>query len=207
MLVIGVVVVIVIFTYRRFNFKSPKRKANRSERDPPTNNMYRLEKHSEALSNAIDMTVSPNSFTKPPSANNTKVHVQKAAEEENVDASDLTEKTINAIANPGYNDLQVKVDTQTNQSGDKQGSNSLANTMTSADYGLAKTITDLGEMNINTDNTDYDHLSSVQLQEKDSVNVYDHVPNIIDSDDTYDHSAINMHKYESNNYDHFDVQN
>lgn len=144
------------------------------------------------------------------------MQVQKAAEDDNensrvvssiVDASCLTEKTINAIANPGYNDLQVNVDTHTIQNGDQQGLNSMSNTMTSADYCLAKP-TDPIDLTLYTDNTDYDHLNSVKHhQENDNVNLYDHVPNIIDSDDTYHHSAINMRASESNNYDHFDVQN
>ncbi|CAC5371760.1 unnamed protein product [Mytilus coruscus] len=214
MLVIVAVVVIVVFTYRRFNSKSPKRKDIRSEGEPPKNNMYTKEKNSECQHYAIDMALNPNSFAKPPEANNTKV--QKAAEDEKensrvvstiVDASNLTKKTTNATANPGYNDLQVKVDTKTNQNEDPQSSNSMANTMKSEDYCLAKPLTYLGEMNSNTDNTDYDHLRSVEHHEKDSVNVYDHVPNIVDSDDTYDHSTINMRESESNNYDHFDVQN
>ncbi|XP_071143388.1 uncharacterized protein [Mytilus edulis] len=181
-LVIGIVVAIVVFTCRRFNSKSWKRKENHIEGEPPKN----------------------------------KIQVQKAAEDENeksrvvsiiVDVSNIPEKTINAIANPGYNDLQVNVDTQTIQNGDQQGLNSMANTMTSADYCLAKP-TDPVDLTLYTDNADYDHLNSVKHhQEKDNVNLYDHVPNIVDSDDTYDHSAINMRTSESNNYDHFDVQN
>lgn len=83
----------------------------------------------------------------------------------------------------------------------------MANTMTSADYCLAKP-TDPVDLTLYTDNTDYDHLNSVKHhQEKDNVNLYDHVPNIIDSDDTYDHSTINICKSDTNNYDHFNVQN
>lgn len=141
------------------------------------------------------MTISSNTFEKPPPGNNSRVYVQKAAENENE----------YAIANPGYNDFQVKVDTKTNQNGDQQGSHSLANNIKSEDYCLAKPLTDTYEMNYHTDIADYDHLGSVKHKEKDNVNVYDHVPNIIDSDDTYDHSSINICKSDANNYDHFDV--
>ncbi|CAG2248513.1 unnamed protein product [Mytilus edulis] len=181
-LVIGVVVAIVVLTCRRFNSKSSKRKDNHSEGEPPKNNTQVQRASEDANENSRVVSII-------------------------VDASNITEKTINAIANPGYNDLQVNVDTQTIQNGDQQGLNSMANTMTSADYCLAKP-TDPVDLTLYTDNTDYDHLNSVKHhQEKDNVNLYDHVPNIVDSDDTYDHSAINICKSDTNNYDHFDVQN
>lgn len=187
----------ISFYYFRLNCKSPIHKDNRNAGDPPKKNIYTQENNSEGHHNAFDMTISSNTFAKPPAAHISRVYVQKAAEDENE----------YAIANPGYNDFQVKVDTKTNQNGDQHGLHPLAIDIQSEDYCLAKPLTDPCEMNHNTNNADYDHLRRVEHQEKESVNVYDHVPNIIDSDDTYDHSAINFHNSESNNYDHFDVQN
>lgn len=96
---------------------------------------------------------------------------------------------------------------KTDSIGYKDSSNSLQNVMISDDYCLAKPISNPGEMDPYTDNADYDHLSNVMNREDNTVNVYDHVPNIIDSDVTYDHSTIHMSKPESDNYDHFNVQN
>ncbi|CAC5374864.1 unnamed protein product [Mytilus coruscus] len=214
MLVIVVIVVIVVFTYRRFNSKIPNINDNRSEQDPPKNNMYTQEENSEGNHRAIEITLGPNSFAKPLAAN--KTQVQKATVEHNEysrivstvsDASNLTKKTSHCIANPGYNDLLLKAETKSNPNPNQQLSNSLTESMKSADYCVAKPITESSELSPYIEHADYDHLNSVKHQEKDSVNVYDHVPNIIDSDDTYDHSASNICKSSAYNYDHFDVQN
>ncbi|CAC5424329.1 unnamed protein product [Mytilus coruscus] len=214
-LVIVVVVVIVVFICKkRFNSKIPKLKDKHSEKDPSKSTTSEQEKISDGQYHEIDITLGPYSFAKPLA--DTYSRVNKAAEDENAysrivsavfDTSNIPEKTNHVISNPGYNDLQIKVDTKNNPIGSQQSSNSLKDKVKPPDYCIAKPITDPGEMDPYTDNADYDHLCNVKNREENTVKIYDHVPNIIDSDATYDHSTINICTAESNNYDHFDVQN
>ncbi|CAC5396417.1 unnamed protein product [Mytilus coruscus] len=180
--------------------------------NPPKNNTCAHERNSDGQYHESDVTLGPYSFAKPLA--DTSVRSERAAEDENeysrivsavFDASNCTEKTNNCIANPGYNDVQIN-NNKTNQIGYQQNSNSSTDEMRSDDYCLAKPISNPGEMDPYTYNADYDHLRNVKNREDNTVKVYDHVPNIIDSDVTYDHSTINICKSESDNYDHFDVQ-
>lgn len=189
--------------------KTPKLNNNRSKE----NNVCAHDRNSDSPYHETGITLGPYSFAKPLSDNN--LRREKATEDENeysrivsavFIASNQAEITNNCIANPEYNDVQINKN-KPNQIGNQQNSNSLTDEMRSNDYCLAKPIADPGEMNPYTDNADYDHLRNVKYSEENTVKVYDHVPNIIDSDVTYDHSTINIRKAEYNTYDHFDTQN
>ncbi|XP_076084792.1 uncharacterized protein LOC143055517 [Mytilus galloprovincialis] len=207
-LVIVVVVVVVVIIYRRrFMSKAPKLNDKRSKENKHRNNVCDGQFHETSV------TLGPYSFAKPLSDNN--VRREKAAEDENeysrivsavFAASNKNEETNNCNANPGYNDVQMNYN-KTNPIGYKDSSNSLPNATISGDYCLAKPIPNPGEIDPYTDNADYDHLGNVKNRDNYTEKVYDHVPNIIDSDETYDHSTITICKSESDNYDHFDVQN
>lgn len=193
-----------IFLNFRFNCRKPQLKTSNIKKHETTQ-----ENNTDGQYHEIDITLGPYSLAKPLSDENT--HLEKAAEDDNAysrivsavfDASTVDRKTNHCIENPGYNDVQTN-NNKTNSIG--YNSNSLPNATISGDYCLAKPIPNPGEIDPYTDNADYDHLGNVKNRDDYTLKVYDHVPNIIDSDVTYDHSTITTCKSESDNYDHFDV--
>lgn len=204
----------ILFYYFRINSQTPKLKDTHSKGYPPKSNTNAPENNSIGQQyNEIDITLGPYSFAKPLA--NTSSQGKLAADDDNeysrivsavFDSPNVPEIINHAITNPGYNDVQTN-NNKTNSMAYKDSANSLPNATISGDYCLAKPISKAGETNPYTDNADYDHLGNVKNRDDYTVKVYDHVPHIIDSDATYDHTTITICKSESDNYDHFDVQN
>ncbi|CAC5382332.1 unnamed protein product [Mytilus coruscus] len=212
--VIAIIVVLVVIYRRRQTSKEPHMKSIRGEDRPVNVHAYTKENNSDGQYHEIDITTVDDSVVKP-LANN-KEPANKTAEDKNVytrivsstfEIQNEAYKTNNTISNPGYNDMNSKDRGNQDNNVNNKRTNPEVDKMAVSDYDLAKSITDTEEIDLYTDNTDYDHLNSVKKQEMiiSDVKVYDHLKSATESDPTYDHSGFTVRE-NTDNYVHFSVE-
>ncbi|XP_076083331.1 uncharacterized protein LOC143054258 [Mytilus galloprovincialis] len=79
-------------------------------------------------------------------------------------------------------------------------------TIQSSEYSLVTPRKGVTDVNILTNNSDYDHLNDFTKDTMSEGKLYDHVITVRDSDPTYDHFQIKNTKTKDKNYDHVSVK-
>ncbi|XP_071143394.1 uncharacterized protein [Mytilus edulis] len=108
----------------------------------------------------------------------------------------------NQIVRKHFNNMENNTNTVFPVKRSLPSSMDTVSTIQSSEYSLVTPRKGVTDVNILTNNSDYDHLNDFTKDTMSEGKLYDHVITVRDSDPTYDHFQINNTKTKDKNYDH-----